>query len=195
MEKYNPRFIDKIYTIFSVTRWLTSCKNLFRHQKCMYKSYLQSEEVYIEETNIVNIINSIRQLKVFMKLILTENQLKIIEFANYKNPNQKHDENKSIVDSIMATSPLHRFDEMCHKLNLENNRLDELSMINESVTFNNYLLPTNEADLLKKIFDINSHQIDMNISSVSEDRSIDTAMQPHKHIQLASLYEESKLSK
>ena len=82
----------------------------------MYQSYVRSEEAYIEETNIVNIINSIRQLKVLMKLILTQNQLKIIEFANYKNPHQRCDNNTSIVESIMATNPMHRFDEMCHKL-------------------------------------------------------------------------------
>ena len=78
----------------------------------MYKSYLQSEEVFIEETNIVNIINSIRQLKVFMKLMLTQNQLKIIEFANYKDPHQQYDINKPIIESVLATSPKYRFDKM-----------------------------------------------------------------------------------
>ena len=159
----------------------------------MYQSYVRSEEAYIEETNIVNIINSIRQLKVFMKLMLTQNELKIIEFANYKNPHQRCDNNTSIVESIMAANPMHRFDEMCHKLNLENQSLNELSMINENSKVNNYLLPSNETDLLKKIFDIDLHQIDMNVSSISEDKSIENLIQPQKRFQFG-LYEESKLS-
>ena len=92
----------------------------------MYQNYLQSEKLYTDETNIVNIINSIRQLKVVMNMILTQNQLKIIEFANYKNIDLNCGEDKSIAQYIMNMNPKNRFGRLCHHLNLKNKEFDNI---------------------------------------------------------------------
>ena len=101
--------------------------------------------------------------------------------------------NKPIIESVLATSLKYRFDKMWHQLHPENDRLDELSSLNENSKTNNYLLLANEVDLLKRIFDINSNSIDVNWSSVGEEESIQNIRQFDKRFQYDS-DEESKFS-
>ena len=92
----------------------------------MHKKFKQTEEMYTDEIDIVNIINSIRQLRVALKVLLTENQLKILEFANYRNLDSKYDNKNSIVNSVLETDSKGRYNKLCHHLNLDDKRLDLL---------------------------------------------------------------------
>ena len=68
--------------------------------------------MYADEIDIVNIINSIRQLKAAFKVLLTQNQLKILEFANYKSLDKEYDKSKSMAESIFETDAKDRFDKL-----------------------------------------------------------------------------------
>ena len=75
----------------------------------MHQKFKQSEEKYIDEIDIVKIINSMRQLQIAMKVLLTHNQLKINEFANYRNLDDRYDFKQSIVNSVIQTDPKNRY--------------------------------------------------------------------------------------
>ena len=67
----------------------------------MYQKFNISKEKYENEIDIVNILNSVRQLKAAFQVLLTQNQLKIIEFANYRNLTHKCETSKSIVNRVI----------------------------------------------------------------------------------------------
>ena len=81
-----------------------------------------------------------RQLKVLLKVILTQNQLKIIEFTNYRSISQNMSANESIVESVISTDSKCKFDRLCNVLNIENEKLEGLS--------------TDELDMLYVVLDI-----------------------------------------
>ena len=112
-------------------------------------------------------------------MLLTENQQKIIEFANYRNLDSKYDNKHSIVDSIFEASSKDRFNKLCHHLNLHNKRLDWLSI--------------NELNTLKEILGIDSRNEAMEVSNFTEMNLIDKKVYPRKESQ-ASLNEEFKSS-
>ena len=129
----------------------------------MYRNYKQSKQIYTHEIDIVNIINSMRQLKVLLRVILTQNQLKIIEFANYRSLSQNLSADESIAESVISTDPKYKFDRLCNLLNIENEKLeglstDEMDMLNEilGIDFQNEVTSTinaTEINLMKsKVF-------------------------------------------
>ena len=71
----------------------------------MYQKFNKSDDLYKDEIDIVNIINSMRQMKLGLKALLTKNQLKIIELANYKSLHKNLETNQSIVEDIIQTDP------------------------------------------------------------------------------------------
>ena len=56
----------------------------------MHQNFNNSKEAYTNEIDIINIINSIRQIKTALKVLLTQNQMKIIEFVNYRSLTYKY---------------------------------------------------------------------------------------------------------
>ena len=56
----------------------------------MHQNFNNSKEAYTDEIDIINIINSIRQIKASLKVLLTQNQMKIIEFVNYRSLTHKY---------------------------------------------------------------------------------------------------------
>ena len=56
----------------------------------MHQNFNNSKEAYTDEIDIINIINSIRQIKASLKVLLTQNQMKIIEFVNYRSLTYKY---------------------------------------------------------------------------------------------------------
>ena len=133
--------------------------------------------MYTDEIDIVNIINSIRQLRVALKVLLTENQLKILEFANYRNLDSKYDNKNSIVNSVLETDSKGRYNKLCHHLNLDDKRLDLLSI--------------NELNTLYEVLEIDSKNEALDISSCTDMNLLNNKVYPIKGSQL-SLKEEHK---
>ena len=94
----------------------------------MHKYVKKSEEIYTNEIDVVNIINYMRQLKVLLRVLLTQNQLKIIEFANYRSLSQKYSDNTSFVESIIETDSKHKFEKLCNELNQDDKNKEGLSI-------------------------------------------------------------------
>ena len=68
--------------------------------------------MYTDEIDLVNIINTVRQLKVAFKVLLTKNQLKIIQLANYRSLSCKINSKESIVQSVIEASEKDRLDKL-----------------------------------------------------------------------------------
>ena len=120
----------------------------------MYRNYKQSKQIYTHEIDIVNIINSMRQLKVLLRVILSQNQLKIIEFANYRSLSQNLSADESIAESVIKTDSKYKFDRLCNLLNIENEKLEGLS--------------TDELDMLYEVLGIDFGNEATNTSNVTE---------------------------
>ena len=93
----------------------------------MFQKFEQSEKNLTDEIDLVNIINSIRQLKIALKAVLTENQLKIIEFANYRCASENHFKKKSLIETIIEADANMRFEILCNQLNHDNGTVSGLS--------------------------------------------------------------------
>ena len=131
----------------------------------MYQNFNKSTEIYTDEIDIVNIINSIRQLKVAFKVLLTKNQLKIIEFANYRSLNCKHKISKSVAESIIQADSKNRFEKFCNGLDINDQKLEGLSIIDE-------------LNMLNDILGIDPSIEVMNTSNITEARMIRSKVYP-----------------
>ena len=95
-----------------------------------------------------------RQLKVLLRVILSQNQLKIIEFANYRSLSQNLSADESIAESVISTDSKYKFDRLCNLLNIENEKLEGLS--------------TDELDMLYEVLGIDFGNEATNTSNVTE---------------------------
>ena len=92
----------------------------------MHQYFSKSEETYTDEIDIVNIIDAVRQLKTAFKVLLTQNQLKIIEFVNYKSLKSRYKISNPVLENIIQTETKDRYDKLCHELDLDNDSLERL---------------------------------------------------------------------
>ena len=120
--------------------------------------------MYTDEIDLVNIINTVRQLKVAFKILLSKNQLKIIQLANYRSLSCKINSKESIVQSVIEASKKDRLDKLCNELDLGNGRLEELS--------------TKELITLNKVLGIELENESNNASNISRTRQSDKRIFP-----------------
>ena len=120
-----------------------------------------------------------RQLKAVFKVLLTQNQLKILEFANYRSLSRKYNISKSILDSVIESDNKDRFSKLCRQLDLDNRKLDRLS--------------SDELNLLNEVLDIESKSEVLNSSNITEGRLIKNKIYPTIESQM-SINEELKSS-
>ena len=153
--------------------------NVCKQQKIKYQEFKKLEEVYTNEIDLVKIINLMRQLKVAMKVLLTENQRKIIELASFRSLNQSSGFRKTILESLIKTDTKDRYNILCRGLNLNNEKLEGLSM--------------DELNLLHEVLNIDTKTEMLNSSNISESRLIKNKIYPTIESQI-SLYEEEKSS-
>ena len=145
----------------------------------MYQKFNTTKETYTDEIDLVNILNSVRQLKVALKVLFTQNQMKIIEFANYRSYTRKCGSNKSIFDNVIETDKNDRFNKLCRQLDLDEKKLDRLS--------------TDELNLLNEVLGIEPNNEVLNSSNITESRLIKNKIYPTIESQM-SIYEEDKSS-
>ena len=89
ISKFKLKFTDYVFLHSRIIRWGLCCKKFCRNQKFNYHNISKSEDLYTNEVDITSIVNSIRQLRIAMGIILTENQRKILKFSRYRNLDDK----------------------------------------------------------------------------------------------------------